>query len=358
MVSDFERAIPEFSLILPIGISFYTFNSLSYTIDLYNGKTKKARSWLHFMAFISFFPHLVAGPIIRAKDVLLQLEKKNKINITEIYHGIGTCIWGLFQKMVVADNLAIFVNNTYSDNNVSDTLTWWVCGLAFSFQIYFDFNGYSTIARGLAKLCGIHFRLNFNYPYRSLSFNEFWKRWHISLSTFFRDYVYIPLGGNRKGFWKAELNKWLTMLLSGLWHGANTTFLVWGALHALFLSLETMIGKFILKSIHLPRIINFGIVFGGTLLAWVFFRSPDIDFAFYVVKCMLSFEHSASYRTLLTGGVSVWIILAVLLEFIPFTSRFLIKSKYWFIQVFIWSLMIVTILFFRGPEQDFIYFQF
>jgi alginate O-acetyltransferase complex protein AlgI len=352
--TNLNNQLPEFSLVVPVGISFYTFNSMSYTIDLYRGKTKPAENLLHFFAFISFFPHLVAGPIIRAKDILGQLTQNHSVNNLQLLNGVKLCVWGFFQKMVLADNLAIYVNDKFSIVSMqTDALVWWICMLAFSFQIYFDFNGYSTIARGLAKLCGIHFKLNFNNPFLAHSFQNFWKRWHISLSSFFRDYVYKSIGGNKISPLRTEVNKWLTMLISGLWHGANLTFLFWGALHALFLSLERLF-----KTIKLPRFLSVFVVFIGVLLAWVFFRAPTIQDAFYVIKVMFSFNTLLSFKSIVFSSVFVWLIVSFLVVYTP-KHPFLNKIKNTTVfQMFSWSLLILSCIFLRGPEQQFIYFQF
>jgi alginate O-acetyltransferase complex protein AlgI len=261
---------------------------------------------------------------------------------------------GIFSKMVLADNLAIYVNDKFSIVSMqTDALVWWICMLAFSFQIYFDFNGYSTIARGLAKLCGIHFKLNFNNPFLAHSFQNFWKRWHISLSSFFRDYVYKSIGGNKISPLRTEVNKWLTMLISGLWHGANLTFLFWGALHALFLSLERLF-----KTIKLPRFLSVFVVFIGVLLAWVFFRAPTIQDAFYVIKVMFSFNTLLSFKSIVFSSVFVWLIVSFLVVYTP-KHPFLNKIKNTTVfQMFSWSLLILSCIFLRGPEQQFIYFQF
>ncbi len=358
---SFKSWIPEFTLILPVGISFYTFNSMSYTIDLYRGKTKPAENILHFFAFISFFPHLVAGPIIRAKDILQQLTKPIQTNSVQIFHGIRICIWGLFQKMVLADNIAVLVNDQFNHvGEHSDSAQWWICMLAFAFQIYFDFNGYSTIARGIAKLCGIHFRLNFNQPYFAHSFQNFWQRWHISLSSFFRDYVYISLGGNRKGRLRTNLNLWITMLLSGIWHGANFTFVVWGALHALYLSIERFIIKqrLIINNKPVKTLFNFFLIFIPVLVAWTFFRAKDIHEAFYIIQCLFSFNFELSLKELLISNAVFWLIIGIANEYILFNKFKLIHSKSPIFQAVLICFLIALIIYFRGPEQQFIYFQF
>jgi alginate O-acetyltransferase complex protein AlgI len=251
------------------------------------------------------------------------------------------------------------VNDTFSRNAVlSGTAAWWMCMFAFAFQIYFDFNGYSSIARGLAKLCGIHFRLNFNHPYLSGSFSEFWKRWHISLSSFFRDYVYIALGGNRKGKLKAELNRWITMLLSGLWHGANFTFLIWGAIHAFFLSMEHHTVKIRKALPAWIKILRYPLVFVSVTLAWVFFRAPDLAYASEVLRRMFSAEEGLSVIELLKSNAAVWLFIAFVSELLSMRSFRRFKSRNVFLSAIFYAVLIAMILFFRGPEQDFIYFQF
>lgn len=349
-------SIPEFTLILPVGISFYTFNSLSYTIDLYRGKTRSADSWLHFMAFISFFPHLVAGPIIRARDILGQLKKVNKVDYLEMYDGVKTCVFGFFQKLVLADNLAVYVNNSFDGLGKGDgTLSWWLCMLAFTFQIYFDFNGYSTIARGIAKLCGIHFKLNFNHPYKANGFSDFWKRWHISLSSFFRDYVYISMGGSRKGKLKAEFNRWVTMLLSGLWHGANWTFVAWGAVHAFLLSMENLLksyaGKFIGSKLY--RVFVFVVI----VLTWVLFRAESISDAFVVYHNMFSW-HPGPLKEIVLSNAFVILLLGALFEFTISRKVIYNMARKPLMDALMLALIAALTIFFRGPEQQFIYFQF
>ncbi|MFT6716894.1 MAG: alginate O-acetyltransferase complex protein AlgI, partial [Saprospiraceae bacterium] len=271
--------IPEFALILPIGISFYTFQSLSYTIDIYRGRLKPTKNILHFFAYLSMFPQLVAGPIIRAKDFLKQLNTYKIPNPQAVWHGIKLIVYGLFQKMVIADNLSLLIDSAYEGVSVFDGSTyWWVIVVAFSFQIYCDFSGYSLIARGLAKLMGYQFKMNFNHPYLSSSFKSFWNNWHISLSTWFRDYVYIPLGGSKKGVLYDSFALLITFLLSGVWHGASYNFILWAGLHVTFLLLERAF-KQITKRFgkqKLASIISLPLVFISSTIAWVYFRSDDV----------------------------------------------------------------------------------
>ncbi|MBL7837894.1 MAG: MBOAT family protein [Bacteroidetes bacterium] len=351
-----QASIPEFTLVLPVGISFYTFNSLSYTIDLYRGKAKPAESWLHFMAFISFFPHLVAGPIIRARDILSQLRKSNPVDSLSVWNGVKTCIWGYFQKMVLADNLAVFVNLQFDTPDVhSGTLNWWMCMLAFTFQIYFDFNGYSTIARGIAKICGIHFKLNFNHPYRASGFSDFWKRWHISLSSFFRDYVYISMGGNKGSKLKTEFNRMFTMLLSGLWHGANWTFVLWGAAHGCMLSIENILKRWFSNSVikSLWPIFTFIVV----VLTWVLFRAKSLNEAMLVYQAMLSW-YPTSIRELILSNAFIFLVFSAIIEWVNWKKRFTALSRFPFVEALFYACLVAITIFFRGPEQQFIYFQF
>lgn len=361
--TDFFNQIPEFTLLLPVGISFYTFNSMSYAIDVYTNKLKAERSITIFFAFISMFPHLVAGPIVRARDIIPQLHRYYKPSDFEVWNASKLIIFGLFQKMVIADNLAPLVNKAFSATSISDSsLFWWMVMIAFSFQIFFDFSGYTLIARGLAKLMGYHFKMNFNHPYRSTSIKEFWGRWHISLSTWFRDYVYIPLGGGKSGIWKGIFFLWITMLLSGLWHGAAYTFIAWGAIHSLALTIERTT-KFHnkLDKIRFGKFISFLSVIIIVIVAWVFFRASNLTQSFEVIKKMFSFNFTpVSLETYLP--YILLIIFAILIELFYFykqkiyTLRRINRNPYFDMGMAV--LMIVSIIYLRGPEVAFIYFQF
>ena len=265
-------------------------------------------------------------------------------------------------NMVTAKhNIAVLVNNQFNNvNDHSDSMQWWICMVAFAFQIYFDFNGYSTIARGIAKLCGIHFRLNFNHPYFAHSFQNFWQRWHISLSSFFRDYVYISLGGNRKGKFRTHLNLWTTMLLSGLWHGANITFVIWGALHAFYLTIERLFFKasFTISNKPFKFLLQILFVFIPVLVAWTFFRSKDLNEAMVIIHYLFSFNFQLGLKELLLSNAIFWLGIGVLSELILFYKIKFSNSKSPILQAVMLSVLISIIVFFRGPEQQFIYFQF
>ena len=354
--------IPEFMLITPVGISFYTFQSMSYTIDIYKGNLKPTKNIIQFFAYLSMFPQLVAGPIVRAKDLLPQLLKKPKTTEQERWEGLRLIVHGYFKKMVLADNLSNIVNHAFVQENLSgSTIYWWLAITAFAFQIYFDFSGYSDIARGLAKWMGLNFNLNFNHPYTSLSLKEFWTRWHISLSSWFKDYVYIPLGGSKNGKWKANLNMWITMLISGLWHGASWTFVIWGAIHAFFLSLERIFNwpKYLLNN-SFTRILLVILITMQVWVAWVFFRAEDISQAFYIIGKMFSFNSDLNIPLKITdlAFISMGIFREIWVYHNIDKERFYPKSWSLAVEVGLMALFIVMIVFLRGPGSEFIYFQF
>ncbi len=263
------------NVILPVGISFYTFQTLSYTIDIYKGKIEPTKSALTFFTFVAFFPQLVAGPIERAGNLIPQFEAKRNFSYSQGTSGLKLILWGLFKKMVIADQLAVVVNAVYSS---PENFNGWGIVFAtflFGFQIYCDFSGYSDIAIGTARLFGIELMTNFQTPYFSTSFREFWHRWHISLSTWFRDYLYIPLGGNRFGIQKWARNIIITFTISGLWHGASFTFLIWGFIHGVFLVAEHFISPVFRLKGKLKSIAGFLITFFLVNFAWLFFRAEN-----------------------------------------------------------------------------------
>ncbi|MGZ3861585.1 MAG: MBOAT family O-acyltransferase [Bacteroidia bacterium] len=269
---DLHASESTLQIILPVGISFYTFQALSYTIDVYRKKIEPEYNLPIYLAFISFFPQLVAGPIERAQHMLPQFRVLHPINYNIVKSGLAYILWGLFKKVVIADNLAIFVDEVFDHNQNYSGSTNIIAALFFTLQIYCDFSGYSDIAVGTARLLGFELSQNFNHPYHASSFRDFWIRWHISLSSWFRDYVYIPLGGNKKSKLRTYFNLNLTFILSGLWHGANFTFIIWGALHGLFISIE----KFMKGKLNLPAITKRIIVFCGVCFAWIFFRAHSV----------------------------------------------------------------------------------
>ncbi len=266
-------------IILPVGISFYTFQSMSYTIDVYRKEIKWEPSLLKFATFIALFPQLVAGPIVRASDFLHQMTGDKPLEWQRIYSGLGRVLWGFFKKVAIADSLAPFVDQCFAMPHTFSAMHLTVGVVFYSFQIYCDFSGYSDIAIGLARMMGYDFPENFRTPYFSKNFSEFWARWHISLSTWLRDYLYIPLGGNRQGKWGTYRNNMLTMLLGGLWHGANWAFVFWGFLHGVYLIGQRVVIP-LWRPVPLPGWLKAGIsiavVYLLTLLAWVYFRAGSI----------------------------------------------------------------------------------
>jgi D-alanyl-lipoteichoic acid acyltransferase DltB (MBOAT superfamily) len=355
------------NIILPIGISFYTFQTLSYTIDVYRKKLKPTRDLIKFAAYVSFFPQLVAGPIERATKLLPQFSKQRQFNSEFAISGFYLIIWGLFKKVVIADNCAFFVNQIFDNASGYSSLELFFGTLLFAFQIYGDFSGYSDIAIGVARLFGFSLMVNFSFPYFSRNIAEFWRRWHISLSTWFRDYVYIPLGGSRVNFWRRIRNVLVVFLISGFWHGANWTFVIWGGIHGLlFLPLlfaktnRVYVNRTALSYRHLPQLLS---TFLLVCLAWVFFRADSISIANQIIVDILSFEDSSInvfFRTskslLFTIIICLSILVLLIFELISVQKnrKEVVLSTY--SAIFI-SLLIVFMGVFKNPS-DFIYFQF
>jgi len=311
--------IPRLDVLLPVGISFYTFQTLSYVIDVYRGQTKAEHNLGVYATFVSFFPQLVAGPIERSNNLLPQITSEKRFDYSSATYGIRLILWGLYKKMVIADNLAVFVDRVFENVQNYQGYSFVLAAFFFSIQIYCDFSGYSDIARGSAKLLGIDLMENFRSPYFSSSIREFWSRWHISLSTWFRDYVYIPLGGNRKGKFRTILNNLITFLVSGLWHGANVTYVVWGGIHGAGQVAENLLcrgGKGRKDSTEqtdrekrtdpklrksrrgFRRVFGTVFVFIFVTLAWVFFRAKSLPDAAYVLTHLftdLEILHPGAY---------------------------------------------------------------
>ena len=357
-----DAQLPTVSLLLPVGISFYTFQSMSYTIDVYRGDLKPTGNLLHFFAYLSMFPQLVAGPIVRAADLLPQLMSAPPVPEELKWRGTQLVVSGLFKKMVIADTVSQIVNHAFNSNDGHGCVFWWMAAMAFSVQIYCDFSGYSDIACGLANWMGYQFPVNFDHPYASCSLREFWQRWHISLSMWFRDYVYIPLGGSRHGSVRSHLNMWATMILSGVWHGANWTYVAWGALHALFLSIERLTywperlanrvgGRFVSAVITLVLV----------LFSWVFFRANHIEQAVSIVWQMLDLS-TFSWTDLQTFNSRAVVFTGL---FLLAELRYVVKWPDWTPAPVasrwqpVWTaLILVSCVYLRGPGGAFIYFQF
>ncbi len=269
--------IPEDRLftqvILPIGISFHTFQSMSYTIDAYKGVIQTERSFIRFLTFVSFFPQLVAGPIERASNLLPQLQGTPRITRTDLADGLSLFLVGFFKKVALADYLALYVDRVYEAPSQFAAPALILATVGFAWQIYFDFSGYTDMARGIARVMGFHMMLNFNNPYTATDLGDFWSRWHISLSTWFKDYLYFPLGGNRRGEWITYRNLIITFVVSGIWHGANWTFVVWGALHALGRCCTREIERADWYTNRVPKLFKQAWVFVFVCFAWIFFRA-------------------------------------------------------------------------------------
>lgn len=273
-------------LILPVGISFYTFQTLSYVVDVYRGEAEAERNFGIYATFISFFPQLVAGPIERTGNLLPQIRAEHSFDYSQSVYGLKLMAWGYFKKMVIADNLAVFVDLVFNEVFYYSGFSLVLATLFFAVQIYCDFSGYSDIARGCAKLMGIELMENFRSPYFSTSVKEFWSRWHISLSTWFRDYLYIPLGGNRCSKARTFFNLFFTFLVSGLWHGANWTFVLWGAVHGLAQIIEKVLGINSSKESGIKKLLRCLPVFAFVYFAWIFFRAGSLFEALHVIRSM------------------------------------------------------------------------
>ena len=287
--SETNRQLPIFELILPVGISFYTFQTLSYTIDVYHGRQKAERHFGIFSLYVSFFPQLVAGPIERSTSLLPQFRKKIDFEPARVVSGLRLILWGFFKKLVIADNIAPIVNHVYQDPTTYHGLPLVVATLFFAVQIYCDFSGYASIAIGIARVLGFSLMENFRMPYGATSIREFWHRWHISLSSWFRDYVYIPLGGSKSGSINFSINILIVFLISGLWHGPNWTFVAWGGIHGMALLAQVWIASISLKAfdqdvLPLPDFIKAFFVQGFVCFAWIFFRAENLTDIQYVIE--------------------------------------------------------------------------
>lgn len=361
-------------IILPVGISFYTFQTLSYTIDIYRRKLKPTHDFVSFAAFVSFFPQLVAGPIERASNLLPQITNRRSFSYSQAVDGLALILWGLFKKVVVADSLGVMVDDIFANYTQFNSPILLLGAVLFGFQIYGDFSGYSDIAIGTAKLFGIELMSNFKFPYFSRNISEFWHRWHVSLSTWFRDYLYIPLGGSRKGKAMALRNIFIIFLVSGFWHGANWTFIIWGGIHALmYVPLffwgwnRAFVGSSIAMNTRLPNIketYQVILTFLLVTLSWIYFRSPSLEAANSYFHRLFSnfnlevYQHPLGYRLW-----DYWLLIIVFVSYeflirnnernpIPFKNRYL----RWGTAI----LMIFGLLIFyeSGSDRSFIYFQF
>ena len=357
-------------IILPVGISFYTFQSMSYTIDVYYKKIPVERNFIRFATFIAFFPQLVAGPIVRAREFLPQFKMDRKFDWDCFNSGTGQMIWGFFKKIVVADSLAPFIDQCFAAPEAFSSLHLMVGVIFYSFQIYCDFSGYSDIAIGLARTMGFDFPNNFRTPYFSTGFSEFWQRWHITLSSWFRDYVYIPLGGSRNGTFNTYKNTMLTNLLSGFWHGASWVFVFWGFLHGIYIVIQRLCGKpfgRFMDAIKLPKFgktaVNIFLVYTATCFAWIFFRATDFSNALDVINGIGKFENftfgSIVNKFWFVKGLLV-IGLLLLVEIADLKLNFsqLVRSQPIFRVVSFATVLMLIAFFGTFGSNAFIYFVF
>jgi D-alanyl-lipoteichoic acid acyltransferase DltB (MBOAT superfamily) len=362
------------NIILPVGISFYTFQTLSYTIDVYKRKLEPTKNVIAFFAFVSFFPQLVAGPIERAKHLLPQFYKKRSFDYSKAVDGMRQILWGLFKKIVIADNCAEYVNIIFSHSEDYSGSTLILGALFFSFQIYGDFSGYSDIAIGTSRIFGFDLMKNFNFPYFSRDIAEFWRRWHISLSTWFRDYVYIPLGGSRGSTLMKIRNTFAVFIISGFWHGANWTFIVWGALNALYFlpllltnnnrnHLETVAQGKLLPSFK--EVVYILTTFGLTAFAWIFFRAEDIGHAISYISEIFSkslFTFPVYYKDDYVKPLFLLIAVFLIIEWLGREQEYALQKLglRWkrSLRYAMYYAILFAIFWFGGKEQEFIYFQF
>ncbi|RJP29943.1 MAG: MBOAT family protein [Candidatus Omnitrophota bacterium] len=347
--------IPAPDVLLPVGISFYTFQSMSYTIDFYRGQIQREPSFIRFAAFVSLFPQLVAGPIERAKNLLPQLYGVPRITRLDITDGMSLFVLGLFKKVALANYLALYADRVYAVPDQYQSPALILATLAFGWQIYFDFSGYTDMARGIARMMGFKLMLNFNNPYLATGLGDFWSRWHISLSTWFKDYVYIPLGGNRKGTFFTYRNVSITMVVSGLWHGAAWTFIIWGALHAIGTMITRELERNLWYKNSMPRWAKQLWVYIFTNFTWIFFRAENVSEAWLII-CRI-----------FTSGLAdpLFPIAALVLTLSVTVYQYLYESnwkrivEYSPVRISLVILMIIYLSIFPGTgEQAFIYFQF
>ena len=375
MLQNFGLQVNPWTLkvILPVGISFYTFHGLSYVLDIYFKRIKAERNFVEYAVFVSFFPLLVAGPIERATHLLPQIKVKREFSYEKAVDGMRQILWGLFKKMVIADNCAVFANQIFANSATASGSELVLGALFFTFQIYGDFSGYSDIALGTARLFGIDLLRNFAFPYFSRDIAEFWRRWHISLSSWFRDYLYIPLGGSKGGNWMRIRNTFAIFLVSGFWHGANWTFIIWGFLNALFImpsiilktnrnNLEIVAMNKLIPSLR--DVFNILLTFSLTVFAWIFFRAESVHHAIEYIVGIFNASlftvpdvKTAAYATL------ILIAFFMLIEWIGREHQFALQDflvkKPRFIRWLFYGFIILLIgLFLQTHETPFIYFQF
>ena len=364
------KGVWTLNIILPVGISFYTFQTMSYTIDVYRKQLKPTKDFISFASFVSFFPQLVAGPIERATNLLPQILNKREFKYEQGIQGLWLILWGMFKKVVIADSLAPIVSDIFENYEVFDGGVLWLGAIYFSIQIYCDFSGYSDIAIGTSKLFGFDLMTNFNFPYFSRNIGEFWRRWHISLSTWFRDYLYIPLGGSKRGKLKSLRNIFIIFLVSGFWHGANWTFIFWGLFHSIlfipsyfFSTNRKYVTSIIAENRLIPTLKEFFQVISTFFLVtigWVFFRSETIGDSFIYISKLYSFEeffsHENPYNYMKSYKYFIIILMFLVCEY--FQTKNLKLNRFSSLVLFVLLLLVILIFMPIGLSDNFIYFQF
>jgi alginate O-acetyltransferase complex protein AlgI len=352
-------SLPILKMALPIGLSFHTFQAMSYTIEVYRKKQAAERNFVVYALYVMFYPQLVAGPIERPQNVLPQLKEFREYNWDNVKEGLTRMLWGFFKKVVIADRLAIVVDRTFTHTHDSSSLALFTGAVFYSFQIYCDFSGYSDIALGAAKVMNIRLMENFNQPYLSRGMTDFWTRWHISLSSWFRDYLYIPLGGNRKGEFRRKLNVLIVFLLSGLWHGANWTFIIWGLLHGLLVILLTRKNSDTTGRSFLVNVLKVSGTFILVTFLWIFFRSPNLSAAWDYIQHICAFRGGSNYIGFGSRAellFSIMLIGIMLLREKYLQTHFISSNA----RFYLYTAVMVVICYFFGvfAENQFIYFQF
>jgi len=348
----------ELDFLLPVGISFYTFQSLSYTVDIYRQQLQPRKKFRDYALFVTFFPQLVAGPIVRASEFFRELDHKLYVSKRSMQTGLSLIIIGLVKKVVFADNLAPIVEQAFSDPSGVSGWQLLIAVYAFAFQIYFDFSGYTDIAIGAARSLGFRFPRNFNHPYTAYSIRDFWRRWHMTLSRWLRDYLYFSLGGNRKGRYRAMANVMTTMLLGGLWHGASWNFVVWGGLHAMYITIERLLGG--LFKFRLPLAVHWFISFQLVSFAWIFFRADD-----FATSSAIILKIAYLGKEPLLAGVEAYqvVLLAALMAAHWAGARLRLRERFYTAKPLAWgviaAIMLASLVIWAPSESTpFIYFQF
>lgn len=366
-LASLKNPIPALNIILPIGLSFHTFQAMSYTIEVYRGRQQAERHFGIYALYVMFYPQLVAGPIERPQNIIHQFYEKVSFDYDRIVSGLRLMLWGLFKKVVIADRLAVYTDTVYNNPGHHSGITCLVATIFFTFQIYCDFSGYSTIAIGAARVLGFDLMENFRRPYLASSIKEFWGRWHISLSTWFRDYLYIPIGGSRVKLPRHILNLLVVFIISGIWHGASWTFVIWGLLHGVYQTAELLLHKYVYKDRPRPKsmqLLSRVVTFALVCLAWIFFRANTVEDAFTIATSILTFKPGGLFIGFAAGlAYSVLLIIFLMLAEINyeyFNNKFsLIYNRSAIVRNIGYLLLLIVLLLigvFNGGQ--FIYFQF